>query len=553
MRHDTGLNSQLLSIAKTPLRRLLHCLPLAVLALPVLTALLFVAFYNTGMPLTDEWAFTKSIMALENIDKRGTEWLGEVLKIAPWRFSDHWVAVPFLIYWLLAGLTHFNSTVFIVITLATFTAQLAIYRRYIVPSTAAVLPIALVLFSPAHYMELLWGFQFTLALSIIFPMTGLLILDRVYSDDSSLLGFAKLASALTLFVLGTLSSSGGFFGLPVAAVVFWLKQGTVRSRLVGSGTFVLMSTIVYFTLMNRFSHGIKVDVPDTFHVLTALGGTIWGTPVGIFEFGPGLLSATGAVILACLVFSVARAYKTGQLPAIALPLAFALFGLLCLAAIAVRRHYLGNWHLQYALPSVCGTFACAYIVRKRDRSAFTIAAYVILYVTLSLSLVGYYRGFAEYGPSYYGYIDSIENYALRHLEEPDLPKPFPKAWEIGADLVLFLAAHEHPLLRRIPPRHFESQAVGARIFVDGVQPVDSPDRTVSLLGPNRNRMRITVALANAKGRAMVQIGDLLLPLFRLHPLHTGIAACAGTPCYAGIVLPERLPAGLHPVTVWLTD
>src|SRR5215813_6620484 len=106
------------------------------------------------------WAFTKSIMALENIDKQGTEWLGEVLKIAPWRFSDHWVAVPFLIYWLLAGLTHFNSTVFIVITLATFTAQLAIYRRYIVPSTAAVLPIALVLFSPAHYMELLWGFQF---------------------------------------------------------------------------------------------------------------------------------------------------------------------------------------------------------------------------------------------------------------------------------------------------------------------------------------------------------------------------------------------------------
>src|SRR4029453_3940359 len=237
MSHDTGLNSPLLSIAKKPLRRLTHWLPTAVLALPILTALLFVGLYNTGMPLTDEWTFTKSVMALENIDMQGTDWLGEVLKIAPWSFSDHWVAVPFLIYWLLAGLTHFNSTIFVVITLATFTAQLAIYRRYIVPSTAAVLPIALVLFSPAHYMELLWGFQFTLALSIILSMTGLLILDRVHPDDSAFVRFAKLTSALTLFMLGTLSSSGGFFGLPVAAVVLWLKQGTFRSRLVGSGTF----------------------------------------------------------------------------------------------------------------------------------------------------------------------------------------------------------------------------------------------------------------------------------------------------------------------------
>jgi hypothetical protein len=317
--------------------------------------------------------------------------------------------------------------------------------------------------------------------------------------------------------------------------------------------FVLMSTIVYFALMHRMSHGITVGARDAFHVLTALGGTIWGTPVGVFEFGPGLLSLTGTVILACLVLCVVRAYKTRQLPAIAMPLGFALFGLLCLAAIAVSRDYLGNWQLQYALPSVCGTFACAYIVRERDRSASTTAAYVILYATLSLSLVGYYRGFAEYGPSYYGYIRSIEIYALRHLEEPDLPKPYPGGWDIGADLVLFLAAHEHPLLRRIPPRHFAAQAVGPRIFVDAVQPANSPDGTVSLLGPNRKRMRMTVALANAKGRVMVQIGDLLLPLFRLHPLHTGIVGCAQTPCYAGILLPGRLPAGRHPVTVWLTD
>jgi hypothetical protein len=403
MSQNIGMSSPLVPVATKPLRRLRYCLPLAVLALPILMALLFVALYNTGMPLTDEWTFTKSVMELENIDKQGTAWLGEVLKAAAWRFGDHWVAVPFLIYWLLAGLAHFNSTVFVVITLATFMAQLAIYRRYIVPSSAAALPIALILFSPAHYMELLWGFQFTIALSIILPMTGLLILERVHPHDSLLLSLGKVASTLTLFLLGTLSSSGGFFGFPVAAAVVWLKGGTVRSRLVRSGTFVLVSTIVYFALMQGVSHPFTVGVRDALYVLTALGGTIWGTPVGISEFGPGLLSGTGAVILACLVFSVARTYKTGQLNAIALPLGFALFGLLCLTATAVSRGYLGNWHLQFALPSICGTFACAYIVRKRDPSGFTIAAYIILYATLSVSLVGYYRGFAEYGPSYYGY------------------------------------------------------------------------------------------------------------------------------------------------------
>ncbi|MEM7354062.1 MAG: hypothetical protein AAF657_24885, partial [Acidobacteriota bacterium] len=395
------------------------------LALPAIVAAAFVWLNGSRFPIADEWAFTKAVMAIQEIRTGGLEGIRQSMAAMRVTFHGHWVIVPFTIYWALADLVQFNSLAFTGITLAALAVQLLVFRWAVVPSALLALPVALVLFSPARYVDLIWGFQFTLALSCTLPMVGLAILSTISKADSSYRQVRKALAAVCLISLGTLSANPGFFGLPAAAVLMGLQPIGRRARLLGVSAFSLL-TLLFYVFVMQGAPTQPLGARSILQFLTHLGGTIWATPVSQREFGIDRTSLTGLALLVALSVSVVVAIRQGRLAAIALPASFVVFGLLSAAAISVARPHLGNWHLQAALPAVCGAYGCAYRAlpgRRKSIAAWT--SFAILYLLLCLAAVGTYRGFTDHGPKYRDYVQVVENYALRFLAEPDLVKTYP--------------------------------------------------------------------------------------------------------------------------------
>src|ERR1700675_2377802 len=139
-----------------------EALPHLLLLVPLLAAILFVRRYSIAFPLTDEWLFVRGAISLQSVDPFTSNGLADTLSRIPMRLSEHWVVVPFLVYYPIASWTHFDSRWFMYITVAVFALEALLYRRYLVTSSLGALPIVLLLFSPSHYMEFMWGWQLTL-------------------------------------------------------------------------------------------------------------------------------------------------------------------------------------------------------------------------------------------------------------------------------------------------------------------------------------------------------------------------------------------------------
>ncbi|HTF88261.1 MAG TPA: hypothetical protein VK843_07605 [Planctomycetota bacterium] len=524
----------------------------ALLALPPLVALLFIRQYTTRFPLTDEWAFVRSVAELQDIDWSQDGAFAKATKVATLVFSGHIVAVPFFLYWLLAPLTNFDNRFFACFTLATFFLQVLLYRRWFGRWTIALFPIVLLMFCPSHYMEFEWGFEFTLALSVLFPLAGLSVVDRIEVGDPWRTRYRKLAVGLALVMLGALSSFGGLFGFVCLPLLILLGPLERKSKLALITPAVLIAAVVWFWLYSDVHAEKTFGLREVWVVLTALGATIWGSPVGLFEFGFDHRSATGALILACLIASFVVAVRSRRVAKIALPLSFAGFGFLCIAAIAVGRPYLGNWHLQYALPAVCGTFACVYgMWREEPRLPSRLAPLVLMSAILLASLSGCLRGFTEYGPHYRAYVADLEHTALRILEHPALAKTLPAGPELDADLVLYFAARGHPLFAPDHPPRLDRVIDEARVFARKIELTEPR----SILGPIHKRVRFTVLLepsATAR-RVVLEVGGVQLALRRISPALAGIPNLKGEKCFTGVLLPGKLGAGQHAVRAWLAD
>ncbi|MEO6709577.1 MAG: hypothetical protein ABIP42_08355, partial [Planctomycetota bacterium] len=394
--------------------------------------------------------------------------------------------------------------------------------------------------------------EFTLALSVLFPLAGLSVVDRIEVGDRWRAKYGKLAIGLLLVLLGALSSFGGLFGFVCVPLLLLLGPLERKSRLALVAPAVVIAALVWIWLYSDAHAGTSVGMREVWVVLTALGGTIWGTPVGLSEFGFDLRSATGGLILACLMACFVVAVRSRRVTKIALPLSFAAFGLLCLAAIAVGRPYLGNWHLQYALPAVCGSFACTYgMWREQTSSPSRVAPLVLMSAILLASLNGCLRGFTEYGPGYRAYVSTLERTALRLLEHPALAQNLPAGPQLDADLILYFAASGHPLFAPDHPPRLDRVIDEARVFARRIELTEPR----SIHGPINKRVRFTVLLEPAATvRGMVlEIGDVHLPLRRISPALAGIPDLHGEKCFTGVLLPGRVGAGQHAVRAWLAD
>ena len=244
------------------------------------------------------------------------------------------------------------------------------------------------------------------------------------------------------------------------------------------------------------------------------------------------------------------------LPGIALALSIAAFGALCIASITLSRDYVGNWHVQYALPALCGAYAASFVLWRIDRSRFAAVPFFTLLALLAASVIGYAKGFGEYGPSYHQYIVSIEQYMRAHLTHPRAAKPFPDGPAMTPAMLLFLSAHRHPVFHDDPePASLAPLPESARVLVDGSEIVP-PFVVGGVLGGDRAKPVIVLVGLTRDDPAhgvCARTGGEMLVLRRIHP------ALGGQGCvddrarawYAGLIVPELLPRGAHCVELWV--
>ncbi len=517
----------------------------------LLGAILFVKAYSSPMPSTDEWFFTKSIVAMQHFDLHTAAGIKGAVKAMPKHFATHWVIVPFLVYWPIAEWTGFDSRWFMYITVLGFVAEALLFWRFLFERSLWAFPVALLLLGPSHYMELLWGWQITLALSILFPLAGLVVIDRISPEQRAWKQALIVFTGLALCLLGLLSAAGGFFGFPCAVLLLFLKRISARSKVVLLAVALAATVVAYEKLMHGSAQHLVLGERQVGMALTALGGTIWGTPIGLFQFPLGVYSVTGILVVACILVVVRRADILDALPDLALPISITSFGLLCTLSIAMAREALGNWHLQYSLMAVCGAYAAAYRLRKIDKSWFSAVPFLTLLALLLLNVVAWWRGFTEFGPIYRAYIHETDQHALHFLTDPRAPKPYVGMMDVNANMMLFLSAHHHPVFQDEGPRVTTPLPESARVFLNRREIGQA-----SSIAVERTRLeRLTVVLpaaTDARG-VMARIGASDVMLRRIDPSLTWIP-CAGEPgfvSYAALIVPRVLGVGELPMQISL--
>lgn len=519
----------------------------AILLIPLLLAVVFVQSFSGPLPLTDEWSYTHAIREMEAIDWGSRAGWAQALDHYPTRHSEHLVGAPFLIYWPLAEWTHFDSRWAIYLTVAAFAIQVLIFRRRLTGSAWAALPVAVVVLGPAHYMEFLWGWQSTLSFSVALPLIGLAVLARLPEMSERRRWAGRLGLGLGAITLGHFSSAGGFFGFPAAVGLIALLDLANRDKAVAIATIVAVGGLLYWQTIRLGPGELTLGAREFWYVLTAMGAALWGSPVGLTEFQFDARSAGGLAIAVCLAVVVGRAIAVRTLPRLALALAMVAFGVLCVVPIAMSRPYLGNWHVQYALPVIGGAYAAAWLLWRQDRSLWSAIPFWGLAALLASGTIGTWRAFTDYGPVYRDYIRSIEDYTLRHLEEPDLTPPYPPQGatrDMDTNLTLFLAAHDHPLFAREPaPGNLRPLPAGSQVFLD-----ESP-RNLPLVLPDRppQPVLLTVTIPTGTGARgiLARAGETTLTLRPVAATHAPTAArLVGSDCFMALLVPHLLPSGV---------
>ncbi len=122
--------------------------------------------------------------AAVDLHKHG--WSLHALRSIQFQLDQHLMIAPYLIYFPVEELFHFDTRALIAVTLICFAVQLAVFRAQLVKDDLAAVPIALLLFSPSHYMEFHWGFQFVLTMSVTFPIVALAVLNHVGDGPKAL-------------------------------------------------------------------------------------------------------------------------------------------------------------------------------------------------------------------------------------------------------------------------------------------------------------------------------------------------------------------------------
>jgi hypothetical protein len=437
--HDAHVNDRVFASAYRAIRSPLSVRAASetVLVIPVVVAGTFVWLYAISYPLTDEWMLFRNAMVAHSLG-----WSDPVstLSAMTWKIYDHPIVLPNLLYLLIAPIFHYDARVFIFITLVCFATMLIVFRTEVGSNAWTALPMAFVLFAPSHYSEFLWGFQFTMTMSITLTVLALAFFNRTTPEESTARFSARLLCALCLIIAGFLSSGEAVLGFPALLVLGLLKRLTVPRCRVVFGVSLLALWAAMSTLgAAGYLRNISI-LRDIMAILTALGAVLVGTPGGLTTFSFNWTAAIGLAICLVVVFCTLVAWRRGLIGELSLPLALFTFGFLLVAAIAVSRPYLANWHLQAALPAILGAYGAAIVLARHFRSPITLTLQAIITALVGFVAIGYWQGYSKYGPAANANGNKVANYMDSYLTNPNAPKPYPPTggWDFNSAMARFL-------------------------------------------------------------------------------------------------------------------
>ena len=401
---------------------------LVALAPPIIAAV-FVATFARSLPLTDELVFVVNAARLQGAT---IEQLPAIVPTLHWSIAEHLIIVPVLLYSTLGPLFTFDSRVTIAATLALLGLLLFVLWRTRLVTGWALVAASVVIFNPSQYMTFMWGQQVTFTLSTVFAITGLAVANGIEDGQPFL---RRAVVGIGMVVLGVLSSSAAAFAFPAAAVMFGLKRLRPRTKLALVALFAAAFAVAGLILGRQNVQFFEM-ARLVYYLLAALGSALVGGGVGLFEFGPSIEVILGAVlaILALVVFVVA--VRQNRVDALALPAALMTLSALCIAAIGLSRPYLGNWHLQLAVPGIVGLVAAISAV-----SIPSAARSVALAAILLPAAYGYYNGFATRGPDYAAYTAKVEAFTLAVANDPSKADG---TFSVTPEAVAYLKAIGHP-------------------------------------------------------------------------------------------------------------
>jgi hypothetical protein len=384
-----------------------------ILLAPVIGAIAFTAVYALSNPLTDEWLLLRNAMIAHD---NGWSDPSATLGAMTWKIYDHPLVIPNLIYLGIEPLFDFDTRALVAITLAAYAAVLVVFRSRIAKTWWAAFPAAVILFSPSHYMEYIWGFQFALAMSWTLPVIGLALFAGGRPASSTRAFGMRLAGTLGLITLGILSSASGAFGFLALAVLAGLKSESIFRKGAVASIGIAAFIVAYVIMRPNGNIAPFPDLRDIYAFFTAIGSCLVGSPVGVTAFSFDTVSVLGILVCLIAAASLGAALWVRALDDISLSFAIFVYGAFCVAAVVLSRNYVGNWRLTLALPVVLGAFGCALSLSQRpvksanERSFPASAVSGAALAILAFSSIGYADGWKKRGREYHDYAKTVGDY-----------------------------------------------------------------------------------------------------------------------------------------------
>jgi hypothetical protein len=533
--------------------------------IPLLALLVYFRMFAPSLPYWDEWFYVRHVLRLQDYSIFDVSDWAKLMECWPVNFREHKVAIPFLLYWPVCTVFHFDSRWVIGLIVLLFLVKSRLYCIPVRHHVWSQFPCVLVVLSTSHYMEFLWGWQITITLSVLFAIGGIFVVSkgsglsesgfrirRGFFSASSLIAasWALLSSRITISSIGFLfafySSTSGIFGFIVGIPLLYLSKYSHRERVCGTVVYSLLFWFCFMSIERSGEAFVSVlSLRNFVYVFYSIGALLFSCAEGVYDLH--VIGYVIAGVSVCLLIGIwfFRVWRSGDsFQRYSLPVGYMLYGFFCIYSISASREYVGNWHLQHVIPIVCGAYAASFILKEFNPDRWSYGLYYSFWIVCMSSVIGSVSAFSVHGPFQKKAMDETAWMFPRHLEAPSPKfKRLENAFGLSIDEVLFLSAYGHPVFSddRAASWVPVDDRVNLSVFFGGDLVLQSRPGHFRIPQADRSARLLAVVEGNdSKFKKLKAVfGDRELILRKIDPIHFEPSTdFHGDSCYAGWLMPS---------------